>query len=72
MRQESNIVLLRIGARCFNFCISNLSTIDPMYEYSLQWFTRLFGIGIDESPDAVEIEARVEKSDRSLPTLLHV
>jgi len=42
------------------FCISNLSTIDPMYQYSLQWFTRLFGIGIDESPDAVEINARVQ------------
>eukprot|EP00938_MAST-03A_sp_MAST-3A-sp1_P003218 g3218.t1 len=35
-------------------------TIDPMYEYSLQWFSRLFGIGIDEAPDAVEIEDRVQ------------
>lgn len=33
------------------FCIVDLSVIDPMYQYSLQWFIRLFELGIDNSPN---------------------
>lgn len=32
------------------FTIINLSEIDPMYQYSLQWFAGLFGSSIDSSP----------------------
>jgi dynein heavy chain, axonemal len=28
------------------FCVSDLGYIDPMYQYSLQWFIRLFVISI--------------------------
>jgi len=31
------------------FCIVDLSDIDPMYQYSLQWFQRLFGAGVKNS-----------------------
>ena len=24
------------------FCVSDLCTVDPMYQFSLQWFTNLF------------------------------
>ena len=31
------------------FCIVDLSTVDPMYQYSLQWFQRLFTSGVKQS-----------------------
>jgi len=31
------------------FCIVDLNIIDPMYQYSLQWFQRLFAISVKES-----------------------
>jgi len=33
------------------FCVSELSVIDPMYQFSLQWFQQLAGIGIDNAPN---------------------
>ena len=41
------------------FCIVNLSNVDPMYQYSLQWFTRLFELGIDNAPNSAGIEERL-------------
>ena len=41
------------------FCIVNLSNIDPMYQYSLQWFTRLFELGIDNAPNPGGHEERL-------------
>jgi dynein heavy chain len=42
------------------FVIADLGSVDPMYQYSLQWFTSLFvkGIGMAASSNAMEI--RVE------------
>jgi dynein heavy chain len=31
------------------FCINDLNQIDPMYQYSLQWFQRLFAAGVKNS-----------------------
>ncbi|OMJ85153.1 hypothetical protein SteCoe_13621 [Stentor coeruleus] len=41
------------------FCIVNLSNVDPMYQYSLQWFTRLFELGIDNAPNSGGLEERL-------------
>jgi len=41
------------------FCIVNLSNVDPMYQYSLQWFTRLFELGIDNAPNTGGLEERL-------------
>lgn len=40
------------------FCISDLASVDPMYQYSLAWFIALFVRGIAEAPAAEEITAR--------------
>ena len=32
------------------FCILDLAFIDPMYQYSLQWFTNLFIMSVENSP----------------------
>jgi dynein heavy chain len=41
------------------FCIVDLSTVDPMYQYSLQWFTKLFEMGVENSAQAALIEDRL-------------
>jgi dynein heavy chain, axonemal len=41
------------------FCIVDLNIIDPMYQYSLQWFQRLFGISVKESEQCEDVEKRI-------------
>lgn len=42
------------------FCIVDLSTIDPMYQYSLQWFTNLFVMGIENAPASNDLNERLD------------
>jgi dynein heavy chain len=42
------------------FCINDLCLIDPMYQYSLQWFEGLFKMGIKNSPTHPEIDQRLK------------
>jgi len=42
------------------FCIADLGTVDPMYQYSLQWFRNLFIQAIRLSEPSDEIEVRLE------------
>merc|ERR1712232_378827 len=42
------------------FCIVELTNIDPMYQYSLQWFQKLFSIGIDQAPTSEVFEERLQ------------
>eukprot|EP00927_Polykrikos_kofoidii_P001659 TRINITY_DN10635_c0_g2_i1.p1 TRINITY_DN10635_c0_g2~~TRINITY_DN10635_c0_g2_i1.p1 ORF type:complete len:1545 (-),score=361.06 TRINITY_DN10635_c0_g2_i1:69-4703(-) len=41
------------------FCVSEMSVIDPMYQFSLQWFQQLAGIGIDNAPPGDTPEVRL-------------
>jgi dynein heavy chain len=41
------------------FCVSELAVIDPMYQFSLQWFQQLAGLGIDNAPNADTQEQRL-------------
>lgn len=34
------------------FCVSDLSNVDPMYQYSLEWFLSIFMAGIANSERA--------------------
>lgn len=34
------------------FCVSDLSSVDPMYQYSLEWFLNIFLMGISNSERA--------------------
>lgn len=34
------------------FCVSDLSNVDPMYQYSLEWFLNIFLSGITNSEGA--------------------
>lgn len=39
------------------FCVSDLSNVDPMYQYSLEWFLGIFMAGIANSERAGRAEA---------------
>jgi dynein heavy chain len=41
------------------FCIVELAGIDPMYQYSLQWFQQLFSLSIDAAPKSDVFEERL-------------
>ena len=41
------------------FCILDLSFIDPMYQYSLQWFVRLFVLAVENSTPSNILEERL-------------
>ncbi len=41
------------------FCISDLATIDPMYQYSLPWFVALFVSSVHAAAAAPEVEQRL-------------
>lgn len=42
------------------FIIDSLTNIDPMYQYSLTWFSNLFVMSIDNSPKLDKIEERTD------------
>nr|CCC93687.1 unnamed protein product [Trypanosoma congolense IL3000] len=44
---------------CLYFCCATLSNIDPMYQYSLQWFVRLFINGIESSESSDDLSTRL-------------
>jgi dynein heavy chain len=41
------------------FCVADLSTIDPMYQYSLGWFMGLFRLGIQNSTPSEDLQERL-------------
>ncbi|KAH9586143.1 Dynein heavy chain [Trypanosoma melophagium] len=48
------------GALLF-FCVSELAMVDPMYQFSLQWFINLGLVAVDNTEKAEDIEERVNK-----------
>ncbi|CAM9775317.1 unnamed protein product [Chrysoparadoxa australica] len=42
------------------FCLADLVTVDPMYQYALPWFTRLFVKGINAAPPGETLDARLD------------
>lgn len=39
---RSEYVPVAVNTQILFFCVSDLANIDPMYQYSLEWFTRIF------------------------------
>ena len=42
------------------FCISDLAIVDPMYQFSLQWFTALFVAGAKKAEPSDDFEVRLQ------------
>ena len=63
---QSKIELTRLGylpvaehSSILFFCISDLANIDPMYQYSLNWFINLYNNSIMNSEKFPELDARI-------------
>ena len=57
-REEYRPVAIR--ASILFFCIVDLSNIDPMYQYSLQWFTNLFQMAVGYAPTSNQLDQRLK------------
>lgn len=45
-------VPVAVRTQILYFCVSDLSNVDPMYQYSLEWFLNIFLSGITNSERA--------------------
>lgn len=45
-------VPVAVRSQILYFCVSDLSNVDPMYQYSLEWFLNIFLMGISNSKKA--------------------
>ena len=41
------------------FCISDLALIEPMYQYSLEWYVKLFLLAIEKAPKCDSVDKRL-------------
>ncbi|XP_072203968.1 dynein axonemal heavy chain 1 [Excalfactoria chinensis] len=48
-----------VRAQILYFCVSDLSSVDPMYQYSLEWFLNIFLRGISNSERADTVKDRI-------------
>ncbi|XP_004864511.1 dynein heavy chain 1, axonemal isoform X4 [Heterocephalus glaber] len=53
------------------FCVSDLANVDPMYQYSLEWFLNIFLSGIANSERADNLKKRITNINRYLTYSLY-
>ncbi|XP_045153350.1 dynein axonemal heavy chain 1 [Echinops telfairi] len=53
------------------FCVSDLANVDPMYQYSLEWFLSIFLSGIANSERADTLKKRIANINRYLTYSLY-
>ena len=54
------------------FCIADLANVDPMYQYSLEWFIKLFRFAIDEAPKNFDKDIRMTSLQDTFTYILYV
>jgi len=54
------------------FCIADLAGVDPMYQYSLEWFINLFIISIEKAEKSNILEERLKHLNDSFTYTLYV
>jgi len=66
-KTEKKIDEIRVGytpiathASTLFFCIADLANIEPMYQYSLNWYINLFILSIDNSEKNEDLQKRLE------------
>jgi dynein heavy chain, axonemal len=57
---RNKYVPVAVRTRILFFCITELATTDPMYQYSLNWFMNLFSAAISHSENSDDIEKRAQ------------
>ncbi|XP_025097584.1 dynein heavy chain 1, axonemal-like [Pomacea canaliculata] len=58
-KTRMNYVPVAVNAQLLFFCVADMSKIDPMYQYSLEWFIAIFISSIRQAAKAEEFEQRI-------------
>ena len=54
------------------FCIADLSLVDPMYQYSLEWYVKLFLRAIEKATATSDLEVRLKSLCDTFTEILYV
>ncbi|CAF1149286.1 unnamed protein product [Adineta steineri] len=57
---RAEYVPVAVNTQILFFCVSDLANVDPMYQYSLEWFTNIFLSSIQSAPRADNLEQRIK------------
>ncbi|XP_070580015.1 dynein axonemal heavy chain 1-like isoform X2 [Ptychodera flava] len=57
---RSQYIPVAVRTSLLFFCTTDLANVDPMYQYSLEWFLSLFMSGIANSERADKVEERIK------------
>ena len=69
---RSLYVPVAVNTQILFFCVADLANIDPMYQYSLEWFITIFLNGIANAERAGETKSKdTVRSEESLPTCFY-
>jgi dynein heavy chain len=53
------------------FCIADLASVDPMYQYSLDWYIGLYELAINEAPKSNNLEERLNNLKDTFTYILY-
>ncbi|XP_052086994.1 dynein axonemal heavy chain 1-like isoform X4 [Mytilus californianus] len=56
---RSQYIPVAVNTQILFFCVSDMGNIDPMYQYSLEWFVTIFLGGISQAERADNLQQRV-------------
>lgn len=54
---RSKYIPVAVNTQILFFCVADMANIDPMYQYSLEWFIKIFLGGIANAERAGEYNA---------------
>ena len=57
---RSKYVPVAVRTQILFFCTTDLAHVDPMYQYSLEWFRGLFVAGIEKSEPSDDLNERIQ------------
>ncbi|OMJ81675.1 hypothetical protein SteCoe_17784 [Stentor coeruleus] len=70
LAREKYKVVARIGSVLY-FVIADMSSIDPMYQFSLNYFSKLFNIILTITPQAKTLIERIELLEKSVIEIVY-
>jgi dynein heavy chain len=69
--QRQNYRPVAFHAATLYFCLNSMSIIDPMYQYSLQWYTNLFRATCEDAEQGESLAERIELLKNGFTALLY-
>ncbi|XP_052808511.1 dynein axonemal heavy chain 1-like isoform X3 [Mya arenaria] len=61
---RSQYIPVAVNTQILFFCVADMANVDPMYQYSLEWFVNIFLGGISNAERADNLPQRVENINK--------